>query len=142
MNEFLSVFRNNYANFTGRARRREYWMFSLINALVIFALEIPFLLLALPSMSQDSETSPSALSLVSLLPLVIYYFAALIPALALCIRRLHDTGRSGWLYLLILVPLVGSIIIIVFFATDSQPGSNKWGPNPKGTAAVQGGAWG
>ena len=54
------------------------------------------------------------------------------PGLGVAVRRLHDTGRSGWLYLLILIPLVGAIVLIVFFAQESQAGINKYGPNPKG----------
>lgn len=63
----------------------------------------------------------------------LYTLAVLLPALAVAARRLHDTGRSGWLLLLALIPLIGAIILIVFHAQDSKPGPNKYGPNPKET---------
>ena len=65
----------------------------------------------------------------------IYYLAIIIPSIAVAIRRLHDTGRSGWWYLISLIPLIGSIILIVFFCEDSKPGVNQWGPNPKEVGA-------
>ena len=61
----------------------------------------------------------------------IYTLAVLIPSLAVCVRRLHDVGKSGWMYLICLIPVVGWIWLIVLFCTDSQKGSNKWGNNPK-----------
>jgi uncharacterized membrane protein YhaH (DUF805 family) len=64
----------------------------------------------------------------------IYSLAVLIPSLAVSVRRLHDTNRTGWWIFIGLVPLVGAIILIVFYATDSQPGDNQYGPNPKTVA--------
>ena len=63
----------------------------------------------------------------------LYTLAVLLPGLAVAARRLHDTGRSGWLLLLALIPLIGAIILIVFYVQDSKPGPNKYGPNPKET---------
>ncbi len=105
------VFRN-YANFSGRARRSEYWYFALLNAIVSVFLYTP-------------------LAPVSML----YSLAVLVPTLAVGARRLHDTGRSGAYLFLMLVPLVGEILLIVWFAQDSAPGANRYGPNPKGAAA-------
>src|SRR2546430_1678715 len=68
--------------------------------------------------------------------LAIFYVGILLPALAVGVRRLHDTGRSGWWLLFGLVPLVGGITLLVFSCTDSQPGENKYGPNPKAAAPV------
>jgi uncharacterized membrane protein YhaH (DUF805 family) len=65
----------------------------------------------------------------------LYSLAVLIPSIAVGVRRLHDTGRSGWWLLISLVPLIGIIVLIVFLATDSQPGANQYGPNPKGARA-------
>ena len=62
---------------------------------------------------------------------MIYVLATFLPTLAVVVRRLHDTGKSGWYYLIGLIPLVGSILLIIALVTDSQPGSNQWGPNPK-----------
>jgi uncharacterized membrane protein YhaH (DUF805 family) len=103
-----------YAQFTGRARRKEYWMFTLISMIVGFALGIADAVLGLPSV-------------LSLL----YAFAVLVPSVAVSVRRLHDTDRSGWMLLLALIPLVGAIIILVFAAQDGTPGDNRFGPNPK-----------
>ncbi|MFC4639830.1 DUF805 domain-containing protein [Deinococcus hohokamensis] len=139
MNDYLNVIRNNYANFQGRARRREYWMFTLINTIILFVLQIP-LQGALVGMIMQSEqgASPSAgltgVSLMFGLLLLIYALAVLVPSIAVTVRRLHDTGKSGWWYLLNFIPFA-SLVILVFMVLDSQPGSNKWGPNPKGISS-------
>ena len=62
---------------------------------------------------------------------IIYLLAIVIPSLAVAIRRLHDTGKSGWMILVGIIPLIGSIWLLILYCTDSQPGPNKWGPNPK-----------
>jgi uncharacterized membrane protein YhaH (DUF805 family) len=112
MEYYLEALRK-YAQFTGRARRKEYWMFFLFNlffmaaSMVIgFALEVPLLY-----------------------PL--YVFALFIPSLALGVRRLHDIGKSGWMMLFSLIPLIGSIILIVFMATEGDSHDNEYGRNPK-----------
>lgn len=107
-----SVF-SNYANFNGRARRSEYWYFTLFNLIVSF-------ILSMITVWIDSK-----------IPLYIWQIALILPCIAVAIRRLHDTGRSGWFYLLVLIPLVGSIILIVFYCQDGQHGMNKYGPDPK-----------
>ena len=108
------VFRN-YANFNGRARRSEYWYFMLLNAIV------------------------AVFNFTPLAPVsALYSLAVLVPTLAVCFRRLHDTGRSGAYLLLLFVPIVGEILLIVWFVQDSSPGVNQYGPNPKG-AVVPGG---
>jgi uncharacterized membrane protein YhaH (DUF805 family) len=65
---------------------------------------------------------------------LIYALAAFVPSLSVTVRRLHDIGRSGWYYGLIAIPLIGAILILVWMFTDSKPGANKWGPNPKEVA--------
>lgn len=118
MEWYVKVLRN-YAGFTGRARRSEYWWFALINALVAVALTV-------------LEGIVGGTQVVSGL----YTLAVLVPGLAVSIRRLHDTGRSGWWLLIGLVPLVGGIVLLVFLLLDSEPGVNRWGPSPKRTGAV------
>ena len=118
MNWYLAAFRK-YAEFPGRARRQEYWMFTLINLLISIALFIVGL-------------RSGALAVVSGL----YALAAFIPGLAVGVRRLHDTGRSGWMMLLSLIPIVGGIVLLVFLCQDSAPGDNRYGSNPK-TPAVE-----
>jgi uncharacterized membrane protein YhaH (DUF805 family) len=114
---FLDVITNHYADFNGRARRKEYWMFVLFNFVVSLVLGIV--------MGLISQTAANAVS-------IIYTLALLLPGLSLGVRRLHDTGKSGWFMLIGLIPLVGAIILLIFYCLDSQPGTNEYGPNPKG----------
>lgn len=118
MNYYLNAIRK-YCDCKGRASRKEYWMFVLINFLIslVFAL--------LDAVVQ--HTTSIKLNVLSLL----YGIAILCPALGLSIRRLHDVGRSGRWLLLIFVPFVGSIVLLVFSLMDSQSGANEYGPNPK-----------
>ena len=112
MNWYLKCL-NQYADFKGRARRKEYWMFVLFNALVSIVVEGIGYVIGLDF-------------LVSL-----YALAVFIPMLAVSVRRLHDIGKSGWWYLIGLIPLIGWIILIVNFCTDGEPYDNEWGANPK-----------
>lgn len=105
----------NYVGFEGRARRKEYWMFVLFSIIVSIVLSIIQSILRLEAV------------LTSL-----YSLAVLLPSLAVGARRLHDTGRSGWWLLISLIPLIGSIILIVFMCQDSESNANRFGPNPKG----------
>ncbi len=115
-----SVF-SKYAVFEGRARRSEYWYFVLFTMLVNVVLNIGT---SLVGGSHFAWVFTGASGLFSL--------ATLIPGLAVSWRRLHDIGKSGAWYLLVLIPLVGSIILLIWCCQDSQPGSNMYGPNPKG----------
>jgi len=119
MNWYLMVLKK-YAQFTGRSRRKEYWMFALFNCIVC----LPLYILGL--VFRDD-----ALGVIFFGLYFIYVLAILIPALAVSVRRLHDTGKSGWMILLCLIPIVGGIIVFVFTVLDSDPGPNKYGPNPK-----------
>ncbi len=111
-----------YAVFSGRSRRKEYWMFCLFNFLISFGIGI------VSGIIGARGALSGALGIVS----IVYSVAAIIPGLAVFCRRMHDTGRSGWWWLIGLVPLVGAIVLLVFLCSDSQPGENKYGPNPKG----------
>ena len=109
----------NYANFSGRARRSEYWYFTLFSALVTGVLG------GFAAVSGEKlETVFRGLSGLASLGLFI-------PGLAVCWRRLHDIGKSGALYFLVLIPLVGPIILLIWMCTDSEPGDNMYGPSPK-----------
>jgi uncharacterized membrane protein YhaH (DUF805 family) len=131
MNDYLNVVRNNYANFSGRARRREFWMFTLVNTIVLVVLAA---LMGVGFALSDTDLSSiSPLVYVSIGLLSIYGLATLVPTLAVSVRRLHDAGYSGWLELLEFVGL--RVVVLIFHIMDSQPGTNKWGPNPKGLAA-------
>lgn len=112
-----SVF-TQYVGFTGRARRSEYWYFYLFNIIVTCVLSI------LGRAAQPFVYISS-----------IYSLAVLLPGIAVGVRRLHDIGKSGWFFLFNLIPIVGQILLIVWFCQDSQPGENAYGPNPKEGAA-------
>jgi len=120
MNWYLDAFKNKYADFSGRARRTEYWMFMLFHILTIFLLV--FLSGALSEFHLES---------MGVILLVVYILASFIPALAITVRRLHDSGKSGWFYLLTLIPYIGSFILLIFTVKDSKPMQNKWGTNRK-----------
>jgi uncharacterized membrane protein YhaH (DUF805 family) len=113
-----------YAVFHGRSRRAEYWYFVLFNLIVAIVLAAIDSLLGTFSSAQN-------IGLLS----GIYSLAVLIPTLAVTIRRLHDIDRSGWWILINLVPLIGTIVLLVFALMDGTPGDNRYGPNPKGATA-------
>jgi uncharacterized membrane protein YhaH (DUF805 family) len=124
---YLKVWRQ-YADFGGRAGRREYWMCLLFNIVFVFGATLIAGLLF--SMTQ----SPAILDMFIVLT-VLYCLAFTIPGLAVTVRRLHDTGNSGRWTLIMLLLVVGSLIILVFMLLDSQPGSNEWGDNPEEESA-------
>jgi uncharacterized membrane protein YhaH (DUF805 family) len=109
-----------YAVFGGRSRRREYWYFVLFTAIINGVLSIIDGVIGTLSSSAN-------IGLLS----GIYSLAVLVPSIAVSIRRLHDTDRSGWWVLIALIPIIGAIVLIVFLIQDSTPGSNRYGPNPK-----------
>ena len=119
MNWYLQALKN-YANFSGRARRKEYWYFFLFNFIV--AVVLGFIDGMVGTFSPEAG--------IGLLG-GIYSLAVLIPGVAVSVRRLHDTERSGWWLLIALVPLIGGIVLLVFMVQDSKTGSNKFGENPK-----------
>ena len=118
MQWYLQVLQK-YAVFEGRAHRTEFWMFVLVNLIISIVLAV-------------LGEAAAFFSVISFL----YGLAVLIPGLAVGARRLHDTGRSGWWLLIGLIPLVGVIVLIVFFATEGDKGSNEYGPDPWGAPAT------
>lgn len=109
---------SNYVNFQGRARRSEYWFWVLFTVIASIAL----------SVVDVAMMGPESFGLFS--PL--FSLAILLPSIAVAVRRLHDSGKSGWWVLISLIPLVGFIVLIIFYVSDSAPGTNQYGPNPKG----------
>ena len=109
----------NFSDFYSRARRTEYWLFTLFSTLIFAALRVTDMLIGL---------DPSTLLNLSGL----YSLAVLIPTLAVTVRRLHDTGRTGWWVLISLIPCLGFIVLLVFMCLDGEPGRNMYGENPKG----------
>lgn len=126
-----------YVVFHGRARRREYWPFVLINTFApgILIFMVGFAIVLVGAFSGiDPETVMHTATLagsVCWLVVLLYQLAILLPSLGVCVRRLHDTGNSGWMILVALIPFVGGIILLVILLQDSQPGDNLYGPNPK-----------
>ena len=122
MQWYLMAFRK-YAQIAGRARRAEYWMFVLVNMLVAIGLMV------VTGLFGDAPSTAGSLLYLA------YTVATIVPGFTVSVRRLHDTGRSGWWLLVGLVPLVGSILLLVWLAQDGQPGDNEFGVNPKSALA-------
>ncbi len=124
MHYYIDVLKK-YAVFSGRARRKEYWMFVLFN--VIFAVIASILDGLLGTTIKGATGTSFGFSFIY----VLYILAVLIPSLAVGVRRLHDTGRSGWMMLVGLIPIIGAIWLFVLMVLGGNPGENKYGPNPK-----------
>lgn len=131
-----------YADFTGRARRTEFWLF----ALLVFLIEIVFMaLLSAVGGSALMMGDPAAAATVPmtgatsavLLAHLAVMLALLVPSLAVTVRRLHDTNRSGWWILIGLIPLIGAVVLFIFYLLDATPGPNRFGPDPKGREVLQ-----
>lgn len=122
MQWYLMAFRK-YAQISGRSRRAEYWTFVLVNLLVTIGLMV------VAGMFGDAPSAGGGLLYLA------YAVATIVPGFTVSVRRLHDTGRSGWWLLVGIVPLVGSILLLVWLAQDGQPGDNEFGGNPKSAYA-------
>ena len=117
MNWYIEVLKK-YVTFSGRARRTEYWMFTLFNLIAAIILMV---------IDGALGSTPILYS--------IYMLAVLLPSLAVTIRRLHDTDRSGWWLLLMLIPLVGPIVVLVFMCLEGTRDENRFGVDPKAALA-------
>ena len=113
VNLYLSVVKTKYAAFNGRARRKEYWCFTLINIAISVVLGIIGGIIKFSFLG------------------MIFTLAILVPGIAVSIRRLHDIGKSGWWLLIALVPIVGALYLLYLMVQDSNPGDNQYGANPK-----------
>ena len=122
MNWYLQALKK-YAVFSGRSRRKEYWFFVLFYVLISIGLGIIDVMLGLQT--------AKGMGILG----AIYALALLVPSLSVTVRRLHDTGRTGWWILIVFVPVIGWLVLLVFMFLDSQPGDNAYGPSPKGAAA-------
>ena len=120
IDQYLAVLKK-YVVFDGRARRKEYWMFALFNLLISIALAVV------------DQVTGLANAAGGFSPLqTVYGMAVFLPGLAVAVRRLHDTNRSGWFLLLVLIPCIGPIILLVFNIEEGTKGSNQYGSDPKG----------
>lgn len=127
MNWYLKVLKN-YANFSGRAQRKEYWYFNLLSLIIASVLGVVDAAMGNPAVTQNG-VGPIGM---------IYILLTVLPAIAVTVRRLHDISRSGWWILIGLIPLIGIIVLIIFAAQDSDPNENEYGANPKLAAGVAG----
>ena len=118
MNWYIKCLKQ-YADFSGRARRKEYWLFVLFNYIIF---NVAGLIDVISGFTDGFEIGPLG---------ALYLLGMLIPSLAVIVRRLHDIGKSGWLFFLILVPIFGIILLFVWFCTEGERRENKWGPDPK-----------
>ena len=121
---YLDVLTNKYSDFNGRARRKEYWMWTLsVTIIFIFAMIMDNLLgLNFELMGQDLGYGWIYL---------VAGIAHLIPGLAVVVRRLHDVGKSGWFYFIVLIPIIGILWLLILLCKDGKKEDNKWGTNPK-----------
>ena len=124
MNWYIKVLKN-YATFSGRARRKEYWMFALFNTIF-----------AIVAMILDNVLGTTVDDFVYGLFYFLYCLFVIIPSWAVTVRRLHDVGKSGWWIFISLIPLIGGIWLFILTVTDSEPGENQYGPNPKESSSV------
>jgi len=115
-----------YSDFSGRSRRCEYWMFALIHVVVYLTLFLAVQFTASASTMAHISVFTGPLFFLCF----IYGLAAILPGLAVSVRRLHDIGKSGWWMLLAFVPVL-DLLLVVFFTFNSEPGGNQYGPNPK-----------
>jgi uncharacterized membrane protein YhaH (DUF805 family) len=123
MSWFLAVLKK-YAVFSGRAQRAEYWYFFLFYLLIHIALVVV-------DRVTGSFNSEAGMGLFG----GVFALAMLLPSLAVSVRRLHDTDRSGWWLLIAFVPLIGGIVLLIFAVQDGTPGDNRFGSNPKAAVA-------
>ena len=119
MDWYLQAFRK-YTDFSGRSRRKEYWMFALFN--IIFSICATILDFVLGTESAFIGAGTFSF---------IYFLGIIIPGLSLSVRRLHDVGKSGWMLLIAIIPIIGAIWLLVLFLTDGTFGKNQYGDNPK-----------
>ena len=118
MDWYLAVLKN-YATFSGRARRKEYWMFALFNFLFAIAAMVVDNILGISFVTGYGPVY------------LLYVLAMLIPGLAVAVRRLHDVGKSGWFMFIALIPIIGGIWLLILMCTEGVAGANQYGENPK-----------
>lgn len=121
MNWFLDVLQKRYATFTGRARRAEYWNFVLFYILIFMGLSVVDFFIGIFSFGQGIGILGGLFAL-----------GMLVPSIAVTVRRLHDTDRSGWWILIGAIPFFGGLILLVFMCLSGTPGDNRFGSDPIG----------
>jgi uncharacterized membrane protein YhaH (DUF805 family) len=125
--EWMIMPLRRYADFSGRSRRKEYWMFVLFQILVL----VPLMLVAIALDGTSGDASDPFSGGLTLAVLGIYFLVFLIPGLAVQVRRFHDQDKSGWFILLGFIPYIGGLILLVFMCLPGTRGPNRFGPDPK-----------
>ena len=125
--EYMIMPLKRYADFSGRSRRKEYWMFVLFQILVLVPLAVLFVAFGGPGDDPSDPFGGITLLIISVLYLLVF----LIPGIAVQVRRFHDQDKSGWFILLGFIPYVGGIILFVFMCLEGTRGPNRFGPDPK-----------
>ncbi|MCB2078220.1 MAG: DUF805 domain-containing protein [Novosphingobium sp.] len=137
MLEWMLLPYKRYADFSGRSRRKEYWMFALFQFIVSIILVG---LIFAGGMSVDpvtGEPDMGAMGMLGVGLLVIYGLGTFIPALAVIVRRFHDQDKSGWFVLLNFIPYIGGLVVLVFMLLEGTRGPNRFGPDPKDPAGAE-----
>ena len=124
--EWMILPLKRYAEFSGRSRRSEYWWYTLL--LVLMSIVVRLLFGASPDPLNPFAFPQIFGGWLSFLLVV----ATIIPSLGVAVRRLHDRGKSGWWYFILLVPIIGGIVLLVWFCQEGESGPNRFGPDPKG----------
>ena len=132
MMEYMIMPLKRYADFRGRSRRQEYWMFALgLTIVTILALVLMFGLGAAVSGGGTDGDSLGIFGGTMGILLLLFFLAILVPSIAVQVRRFHDQDKSGWFVLLGLIPYVGGLVVFVFMCIEGTPGPNRYGPDPK-----------
>ncbi len=127
--EWMTMPYRRYADFSGRSRRKEFWMFQLFQFIVMIVLAVPMLALAPSGPTEVGGTPP--ISMFFILVLFVFALVNFIPALAVTVRRLHDQDLSGWFYFLSFIALVGGLILLYLMVVEGTQGANRYGPDSK-----------
>lgn len=126
--EWMFMPYRRYADFSGRSRRMEYWMFALLSAIVAF---VSIILMAIGGgLGEAVEAAPGPLFWLGAALIIIWGIGSIIPSIAVQVRRFHDQDRSGWMVLLGFIPYVGGLIVLVFMCLEGTRGPNRFGPDP------------
>jgi uncharacterized membrane protein YhaH (DUF805 family) len=128
---FTRALSKKYVDFEGRARRKEYWGYQLFQFLAIMALMVIGLMLDFTVGGVSMDVEDDSVPVISVTFLVLYVLGTFLPSLAITIRRMHDIGVSGWVYLVSFIPYIGGLVIFVMSLVASQAGTNAYGPSPK-----------
>ena len=132
--EWMLLPLKRYADFNGRSRRMEFWMFRIFDYLGMgFFLVVMFAGLPWSEMNNGSSSNaePGIFFWIGLGGFLLWYLAMLVPSVAVCVRRFHDQDKSGWMWLIYFIPYVGPLVIVVFMFLEGTKGPNQYGEDPK-----------